>query len=260
MPLVETERRKMRELADALHAGELSGYTGRPITDIVNIGIGGSDLGIVMAVQALAEYRKSGPRRALRLEHRRRRARARACSESIRDDAVRDLLQELHDTGDARRTPRTCARGCSSAAGRLRSRRSASRCRRITRRWTSSASRRIAVSRCGTGSAGAIPCGRRLGSRWRSRLVGSNFERVLGRRACDGRAFRATAARRESARAARARRNLESKFSPGADARGAAVRRPPRSFPGLSATARDGEQRQVGAARRASPSSARRAR
>jgi glucose-6-phosphate isomerase len=60
MPLVETERRKIRELADALHAGELSGFTGRPITDIVNIGIGGSDLGIVMACQALAEYCKPG--------------------------------------------------------------------------------------------------------------------------------------------------------------------------------------------------------
>src|SRR6185503_19293774 len=55
MPLVEAERAKMRALADALHAGKLRGYTGKPITDIVNIGIGGSDLGIVMAVQALAE-------------------------------------------------------------------------------------------------------------------------------------------------------------------------------------------------------------
>lgn len=60
MPLVEAERKKMRELADALHAGVLSGSTGRPITDVVNIGIGGSDLGIVMAVQALTEYRKPG--------------------------------------------------------------------------------------------------------------------------------------------------------------------------------------------------------
>ncbi len=50
----------MRQLADALHAGELKGYTGRPITDIVNIGIGGSDLGLVMAVEALAEYRVPG--------------------------------------------------------------------------------------------------------------------------------------------------------------------------------------------------------
>jgi glucose-6-phosphate isomerase len=60
MPLVEKERRKMRALADALHAGELKGHSGKPITDVVNIGIGGSDLGIVMAVQALAEYTKPG--------------------------------------------------------------------------------------------------------------------------------------------------------------------------------------------------------
>ena len=60
MPLVEAERRKIRELADALHAGELNGHTGRPITDVVNIGIGGSDLGIVMAVTALAEQRPKG--------------------------------------------------------------------------------------------------------------------------------------------------------------------------------------------------------
>ncbi len=60
MPLVEAERRKMRALADALHGGALRGYTGQPVTAIVNIGIGGSDLGIVMAVQALAEDVKPG--------------------------------------------------------------------------------------------------------------------------------------------------------------------------------------------------------
>jgi glucose-6-phosphate isomerase len=62
MPLVEGERRKIRALADALHSGTLRGYTGKPITDIVNIGIGGSDLGLVMAVQALAEDVKPGLR------------------------------------------------------------------------------------------------------------------------------------------------------------------------------------------------------
>ena len=60
MPRVEGERAKMRQLAAALHTGELKGYTGRPLTDIVNIGIGGSDLGLVMAVEALAEYRRPG--------------------------------------------------------------------------------------------------------------------------------------------------------------------------------------------------------
>jgi glucose-6-phosphate isomerase len=60
MPLVEAERAKMRALAEALHGGTLRGYTGKPITDVVNIGIGGSDLGIAMAVQALAEDVKPG--------------------------------------------------------------------------------------------------------------------------------------------------------------------------------------------------------
>jgi glucose-6-phosphate isomerase len=60
MPLVEAERGKMRALADALHADELRGFTGKPITDIVNIGIGGSDLGAVMAVHALAEDVRRG--------------------------------------------------------------------------------------------------------------------------------------------------------------------------------------------------------
>lgn len=60
MPLVEAERQKMRAFADKLHAGELKGWTGKAITDVVNIGIGGSDLGVVMACEALYEYRKPG--------------------------------------------------------------------------------------------------------------------------------------------------------------------------------------------------------
>ena len=57
MPLVDAERRKMRGFADALGAGDLKGHTGKRMNRVVNIGIGGSDLGIVMAVAALAEFR-----------------------------------------------------------------------------------------------------------------------------------------------------------------------------------------------------------
>jgi glucose-6-phosphate isomerase len=60
MPAVEAERRKMRGFADALHAGKLKGYSGKRIDRVVNIGIGGSDLGLVMAVAALAEFRAPG--------------------------------------------------------------------------------------------------------------------------------------------------------------------------------------------------------
>ena len=60
MPRVEAVRARMRALADALHGRTLTGYTGRPIADIVNIGIGGSDLGAVMAVEALHACRMPG--------------------------------------------------------------------------------------------------------------------------------------------------------------------------------------------------------
>ena len=56
-PVVHAERARIGALCDALEAGDLKGHTGRRITDIVNIGIGGSDLGPVMTSVALAEYR-----------------------------------------------------------------------------------------------------------------------------------------------------------------------------------------------------------
>jgi glucose-6-phosphate isomerase len=51
----------MATFADAIRSGKASGATGRKITDIVNIGIGGSDLGPAMATLALAPYH-DGPR------------------------------------------------------------------------------------------------------------------------------------------------------------------------------------------------------
>ena len=46
----------MLEMVDNIHSGAWSGYTGRKITDVVNIGIGGSDLGPRMATRALSAY------------------------------------------------------------------------------------------------------------------------------------------------------------------------------------------------------------
>ncbi len=51
----------MGRFAAGIRSGELAGATGKPITDVVNIGIGGSDLGPVMATLALAPYH-DGPR------------------------------------------------------------------------------------------------------------------------------------------------------------------------------------------------------
>ena len=47
---------KIRTFSDAVHSGERVGYSGLPFTDIVNIGIGGSDLGPVMVTEALKPY------------------------------------------------------------------------------------------------------------------------------------------------------------------------------------------------------------
>jgi glucose-6-phosphate isomerase len=47
---------RMRSFADRIRSGEWTGHTGKPIRSIVNIGIGGSDLGPVMAYEALKHY------------------------------------------------------------------------------------------------------------------------------------------------------------------------------------------------------------
>ncbi len=56
MPEVNRVLDKMREFSSAVRSGEWKGYTGKAISDIVNIGIGGSDLGPKMVCEALKPY------------------------------------------------------------------------------------------------------------------------------------------------------------------------------------------------------------
>ncbi|MHA0033902.1 glucose-6-phosphate isomerase [Deinococcus sp. PESE-13] len=56
VPEVHEVLGRMAAFADAVRSGEWLGYTGKPIKNIVNIGIGGSDLGPVMAYEALKHY------------------------------------------------------------------------------------------------------------------------------------------------------------------------------------------------------------
>ena len=60
MPQVNAVLAKMRKFSDAVRTGEWKGYTGQAITDVVNIGIGGSDLGPKMATEALKPYAQAG--------------------------------------------------------------------------------------------------------------------------------------------------------------------------------------------------------
>jgi glucose-6-phosphate isomerase len=57
MPDVNAVLNHMQEFSEAVISGAWKGYTGRPITDVVNIGIGGSDLGPVMVTEALKPYK-----------------------------------------------------------------------------------------------------------------------------------------------------------------------------------------------------------
>jgi glucose-6-phosphate isomerase len=62
MPEVNAVLAKMREFTDSVRSGTWKGHTGKRITDIVNIGIGGSDLGPSMASLALKPYWQPGMR------------------------------------------------------------------------------------------------------------------------------------------------------------------------------------------------------
>ena len=110
---------RMREFVTGVHEGRITGHRGARYTDVVNIGIGGSDLGIVMAAEALARYRN----RAIRL-HCVSNVDGAELSDLLEEvrpgqHAVRGLLQDVHDAGDAdqradgaRLAGRRARRGC----------------------------------------------------------------------------------------------------------------------------------------------------
>ncbi|HET8837937.1 MAG TPA: glucose-6-phosphate isomerase [Flavobacteriaceae bacterium] len=54
---IEASHTKMQVFSDAVINGDWKGYSGKPITDVINIGIGGSDLGPQMVVKALKHYK-----------------------------------------------------------------------------------------------------------------------------------------------------------------------------------------------------------
>ena len=56
MPQINAVLEKMKDFSEAVRLGRFTGYTGKKLTNIVNIGIGGSDLGPVMVCEALRHY------------------------------------------------------------------------------------------------------------------------------------------------------------------------------------------------------------
>jgi glucose-6-phosphate isomerase len=82
MPEVRAQLDKMRAFVTGVHQGKVLGFTGSRFTDVVNIGIGGSDLGIVMATEALARFRN----RAIRLH----------CVSNVDGVELADTLEEIN--------------------------------------------------------------------------------------------------------------------------------------------------------------------
>jgi glucose-6-phosphate isomerase len=82
MPDVRRELAKMREFVTGVHEGRITGAKGARFTDVVNIGIGGSDLGIVMATEALGRYRN----RAIRLH----------CVSNLDGVELSEVIQEVN--------------------------------------------------------------------------------------------------------------------------------------------------------------------
>ena len=118
---------RMGSFADRVRDGSWQGATGRRIRTVVNIGIGGSDLGPAMAAQAPRRLPPPRPDGSLRVQRRRRRHRRHARRPRPGRDAVRRVVQDVHDDRDAherahgaRVARRRARRGCRRRALRRR--------------------------------------------------------------------------------------------------------------------------------------------
>jgi hypothetical protein len=132
---------KMESFVDDVHAGKIKGSTGKRLTDIVNIGIGGSDLGPVMASRAL-----------------------RSCwIDGMRFHSVSNVdgsqLQDLKNELDAETTLFVI---CSKTFTTLETMTNA----RAARAWVVDEFAATFVSASGIGSVAAIHCGRRSVCHW----------------------------------------------------------------------------------------------
>ena len=100
VPEVHAVLDKMAAFCDRVRSGDWKGHTGKRIRNVINIGIGGSDLGPVMAYEALQALQPSRHDLPLRVECGRHRfCRSGAGSEGRRN-AVHHLVEDLHDAGD----------------------------------------------------------------------------------------------------------------------------------------------------------------
>ena len=164
MPAVNETFARLFAFAEGVRTGNITAADGKPFTDVVNIGIGGSDLGPVMVTAALAPYH-DGPRThfVANVDGAHLADTLRTLDPGAHPDHRR--LENLYDDRDHDQ----CRLGAALDRRRILARR---RCRRISPRSPPrstksppSASRLSGFSASGTGWAAAIRSGRRSGCR-----------------------------------------------------------------------------------------------
>ena len=133
VPQVHEVLDRMARFADRVRSGGWLGHTGRRIRNVVNIGIGGSDLGPVMAYEALKALQRTRHELPLRVERRRHRLRRGGAGPRCRRDAVHRLVQDVHDARDDDERPQRAGLAAGGAR-RRRARRGAALRRRFHER------------------------------------------------------------------------------------------------------------------------------
>ena len=144
VPEVQGILARMETFSRGIRSGEWKGHTGKRIRNVVNIGIGGSDLGPVMAYEALALVQRPRAHAALRFECRRHGLRRGDARPRRRRDAVHRVVEDVHDARDddqradrarvERRRARRAMRPSRSTSSRSRPTPTASRSSASTRR------------------------------------------------------------------------------------------------------------------------------
>ena len=100
VPAVHAVLDKMADFSNRVRSGAWKGHTGKRIRNVINIGIGGSDLGPVMAYEALKHYSERGHDVPLRIQRRRHRLRRGRPRSRPGGDPLYHFFKNLHDFGD----------------------------------------------------------------------------------------------------------------------------------------------------------------
>ena len=248
VPDVHEVLRRVYDFAEQVRSGAWTGVTGERIRTVVNIGIGGSDLGPGDGLRGAGALPPAGARVPVHQQHRPDRRGHDAGRARPGDHAVHRLQQDLRHPGDA--DQRAAVQGLAArrarrpGPGRGGGASTSSPSRPRSTRSPTSASTPTTPSASGTGSAAATRSTPRSAPRWSWRSGRSAFAELLaGFHAMDEH-FRTTEPAAQRAAADGAAQRLVHQLPRRPDPRRAALRPAAAPLPGVPPAADDGVQRQ----------------